>query len=90
MFVCRIQAVPVFFWGPTPDCGRVTRDALDSIARHYLKEAELKLSDRPQVERYWNFPLAAVEEAVENAVYHRSYEIREPLMYVSPQMTCWY
>lgn len=27
----------------------------------------------------WNFPYAAVEEAVVNAVYHRSYEEREPI-----------
>lgn len=64
------------FRGPL---GRITRDALDFIARHYLKEAVLKHPDRPQAERYWNFPLAAVEETVVNAVYHRSYEIREPI-----------
>jgi len=27
----------------------------------------------------WNFPLGAIEEAVANAIYHRSYEIREPV-----------
>ena len=27
----------------------------------------------------WNFPYAAIEEAVVNAVYHRSYEEREPI-----------
>ncbi len=30
-------------------------------------------------ERFWNFPHAAIEEAVVNAIYHRSYEIREPV-----------
>ena len=35
--------------------------------------------DRAEAERFWNFPYAAIEEAVVNAVYHRSYEIREPI-----------
>lgn len=64
------------FKGPL---GRITRDALDYINRHYLKEGVTKHADRPQAERFWNFPLAAIEEAVVNAVYHRSYEIREPI-----------
>ena len=64
------------FRGPL---GRITRDAVDYIARHYLKETVIKHPDRPQAERFWNYPLAAIEEAVVNAVYHRSYEIREPI-----------
>ena len=64
------------FRGPL---GRITRDALDYINRNYLKEAVIKHADRPQAERFWNYPLAAIEEAVVNAVYHRSYEIREPI-----------
>ncbi|EWH09800.1 hypothetical protein DS2_10953 [Catenovulum agarivorans DS-2] len=64
------------FKGPL---GRITRDALDYINRNYLKEAVVKHPTRPEAERFWNFPLAAVEEAVVNAIYHRSYEIREPI-----------
>ncbi|WP_198361407.1 Fic family protein [Halomonas sp. N3-2A] len=64
------------FKGPL---GRITRDALGYINRNYLKEGVTKHADRPQAERFWNFPLAAIEEAVVNAVYHRSYEIREPI-----------
>ena len=64
------------FKGPL---GHITRDALDYINRNYLKEGVTKHADRPQAERFWNFPLAAIEEAVVNAVYHRSYEVREPI-----------
>jgi len=64
------------FAGPL---ARITRDALSFIERNYLKETVIKHPDRPEAERLWNFPLAAIEEAVVNAVYHRSYEIREPV-----------
>lgn len=64
------------FKGPL---GRMTREALDYIQRNYLKETVVKHPDRAEAERYWNFPYAAVEEALVNAVYHRSYEIREPV-----------
>lgn len=44
------------FRGPL---GRITRDAVDYINRNYLKEIVLKHPDRPQAERFWNYPLAA-------------------------------
>ena len=64
------------FKGPL---ARITQDALTYINNLYLKEGVIKHADRPEAERFWNFPLAAIEEAVVNAVYHRSYEIREPI-----------
>ena len=64
------------FAGPL---SRMTREALDYIQRNYLKETVIKHPDRAEAERVWNFPYAAVEEALVNAVYHRSYEIREPV-----------
>lgn len=64
------------FKGPL---ARITRDALSYIMAQYLKEVVVKHPDRAEAERFWNFPYAAIEEAVVNAVYHRSYEIREPI-----------
>lgn len=64
------------FKGPL---GRITREALDYIQRNYLVETVIKHPQRAQAERIWNFPYAAIEEAVVNAVYHRSYEEREPI-----------
>jgi ATP-dependent DNA helicase RecG len=64
------------FSGPL---AQMTRDAIAYIQRNYLKETVLKHGDRPEAERFWNYPLAAIEEAIVNAVYHRSYEIREPV-----------
>jgi predicted HTH transcriptional regulator len=39
----------------------------------------IKHPQRAEAERVWNFPYAAIEEAVVNAVYHRSHEEREPI-----------
>ena len=57
----------------------MTREALDYIQRNYLRETVIKHPQRAEAERFWNFPYAAIEEAVVNAVYHRSYEEREPI-----------
>lgn len=54
-------------------------DAISYIERNILKETVIKHSSRPEAERFWNFPIEAIEEALVNAIYHRSYEIREPV-----------
>ena len=64
------------FKGPI---GRMAREALDFIRRNYLIETVIKHPQRAEAERVWNFPFAAIEEAVVNAIYHRSYEEREPI-----------
>ena len=64
------------FTGPL---GRMTREALDYIQRNYLQETVIKHPQRAEAQRVWNFPYAAIEEALVNAVYHRSYEEREPI-----------
>jgi ATP-dependent DNA helicase RecG len=71
------------FAGPL---ARMTREALDYIRRNYLTETVVKHADRAEAERFWNVPYPAIEEAVINAVYHRSYEIREPVeVRISPE-----
>jgi len=71
------------FQGPL---SRITREALGFIQRNYLKEFVEKFPDRAESERVWNFPYPAIEEAVVNAVYHRSYEEREPIeIRISPE-----
>ena len=68
--------VEKIFKGPLD---RVTRRALEYIQGNYLFETVIKHPDRAQATRLWNFPYAAIEEALVNAVYHRSYEEREPI-----------
>ena len=68
--------VEKIFKGPLD---RMTREALDYIQRNYLAETVVKHPDRAEATRFSNFPYAAIEEAIVNAVYHRSYEEREPI-----------
>lgn len=55
------------------------RDALRHIQNNLITEKVTKLSDRAEARRVFNYPYAAIEEALVNAVYHRSYEQREPI-----------
>lgn len=64
------------FFGPL---GQMTREALSYIQRNYLTETVLKQEGKAEARRIWNFPFPAIEEAIVNAVYHRSYEEREPI-----------
>lgn len=57
----------------------ILRDAISYIERNYLKEMVVKHPHKPEAERFWNFPIDAIEEALVNAIYHRSYEEREPV-----------
>ena len=54
-------------------------ESIGYIGRNYLKETVVKVPHKPQAERFWNFPIGAIEEALVNAIYHRSYEEREPV-----------
>lgn len=53
--------------------------ALAYIRDTTIVEMVTKHPDRPEATRSFNYPFEAIEEAVCNAVYHRSYEIREPI-----------
>jgi ATP-dependent DNA helicase RecG len=57
----------------------MTKEALDFIDRNFITETIIKYPNRAEADRVKNYPFAAIEEAVVNAVYHRSYEIREPI-----------
>ena len=71
------------FRGPLP---RMVRETLTYIRRNYLNETVIKQPGRAEAIRVVNFPFEAIEEALVNAVYHRSYEEREPIeVRISPR-----
>ena len=55
------------------------RDVLSYIKRTVIKERVVKLPNVAEAIRYYNYPFAAIEEVLANAVYHKSYEKREPI-----------
>ena len=48
--------------------------ALDFIKTNILEEKVVKVRGQAQANRFYNYPYAAIEEALVNAYYHRSYE----------------
>lgn len=64
------------FTGPIQ---RQLRDALAFIKNYTIKEAVIKSPDKAEAMRIFNYPYPAVEEILANAVYHRSYQINEPI-----------
>jgi len=55
------------------------REALTFIRSTTIREKVIKLDDRPEALRFYNFPYRAVEEALSNAVYHKGYDSRTPV-----------
>ena len=55
------------------------RVALQYIRNSVLTERVRKLPDVAEANRYFNYPYAAIEETLSNAVYHKGYDIREPI-----------
>ena len=64
------------FTGPIQ---RQLSDALALIKNYTLKEVVIKSADRAEATRISNYPYAAIEEILANAVYHRSYQEKEPI-----------
>jgi ATP-dependent DNA helicase RecG len=55
------------------------KKALEQLESIVLKELIYKLPDRAEAQRVWNYPFRALEESVVNALYHRNWEVREPV-----------
>ena len=55
------------------------QNALDYIQTNVIHEEVRKVEGRAEANRFYNYPYAAIEEVLANAVYHKSYERRSPI-----------
>ena len=55
------------------------REALQYIQNSILQEQVVKMPNKAEARRFFNYPYAAVEESLCNAVYHKGYDVREPI-----------
>ena len=55
------------------------REALRYMQNAIIKERIIKHPDRAEADRFFNYPYAAIEESLSNAVYHKAYDVREPI-----------
>jgi ATP-dependent DNA helicase RecG len=62
------------FTGPLQ---KQVRDALSYIQATLIEEKVVKRPDKAEAERFFNYPYAALEESLVNAVFHKSYRIQE-------------
>ena len=54
--------------------------ALAYIKNRFVAERIDKISGQERADRHWNYPYDAIEEALANAVYHKAYDIPEPIV----------
>eukprot|EP01136_Pigoraptor_vietnamica_P034014 Opistho-1_new@97515 len=55
------------------------KEALTYLNTMLIKEEVRKRPGRAEADRFYNYPYEALEESLVNAVYHKSYEQREPI-----------
>jgi ATP-dependent DNA helicase RecG len=54
-------------------------DVLAYINNNIIKTKVIKHKDREKSDRFINYPYDAIEEALANAVFHRNYELADPI-----------
>jgi ATP-dependent DNA helicase RecG len=68
--------VEKIFTGPVV---RQIRDVLNFINSNIIQEQVSKAPNQAEAIRFFNYPFQAIEEALVNAIYHRSYERENPV-----------
>jgi ATP-dependent DNA helicase RecG len=55
------------------------RAILEYFKTNVIQERTIKIDGQAEAQRYLNYPFEALEEALSNAVYHKSYETGKPI-----------
>ena len=55
------------------------RAVLDYFKTNIIQERVIKVAGKAEANRFYNYPFEALEEAIANAVYHKSYELGKPI-----------
>lgn len=55
------------------------KDALEFIKTNIIIEKVVKINNKEESKRFYNYPFNAIEEALVNAVFHKSYREAEPV-----------
>ena len=55
------------------------KDALDFVKTNIILEKVVKIDNQEEAARFYNYPVNAIEEALVNAVFHKSYREAEPV-----------
>ena len=55
------------------------QEALDYIRSQVIVEKVVKVDHKAEANRAYNYPYTAIEEVLSNAVYHKSYDDRNPI-----------
>lgn len=71
----NIQEVPAIK-GPVH---HMINSVLEYLKTNVIKERIIKVSGKQEPVKYFNYPFAALEESVTNALYHRDYKLYEPV-----------
>lgn len=53
--------------------------ALQYLRGMVVQEMVIKRDGQAEADRFFNYPYGALEEALSNAVYHKGYDVREPI-----------
>ncbi len=75
-YPCGDTIVEKTFTGPLH---QQLREALLHIQNSILQEKVVKLPEVAEAKRFFNYPFEAIEEALSNAVYHKGYDVKEPI-----------
>jgi len=65
-----------YFIGPVQE---QISNLLEFFKTNILQEKIIKQTYKAETIRIWNYPYEALEEAISNAIYHRDYQVREPV-----------